>query len=82
MPKQERTGQQGKSTGGQSPANITHYLKGIDFPCNRNDLIKHAKQNGAEQPVISLLQNMPERQYGSMADVTNSYNQVREQRAA
>ncbi len=81
MPKQERTRQQGGSMG-QFPANITQYLRGIDFPCNRNDLIKNAKQNGAGQPVIRLLQNMPERQYGSMADVTTSYNQAREQRAA
>jgi hypothetical protein len=81
MPKQQRIRQQGGPMG-QSPADITHYLKGIDFPCNKNDLISHAKQNGAEQSVINLLQNMPERQYMDMADVMKSYNQVRGQRAA
>ncbi|MGC2424777.1 MAG: DUF2795 domain-containing protein [Nitrospirota bacterium] len=81
MPKQGRTRQQGVSTG-QSPTNISQLLKGINFPCNKNDLINRAKQNGAEHTVITLLQGIGDRQYMDMADVTNSYNQVREQRAA
>ncbi len=76
MPKQERTRQQGGSTG-QSPTNITQYLKGIDFPCNKNDLINRAKQNGAEHTVITLLQSIGDRQYMDMADVMKSYNQAR-----
>lgn len=59
--------------GGQSVANITHHLKGIDFPCNKQDLINQAKKNGAGQDVISVLQGLQERQYSSMADVMQGY---------
>ncbi len=81
MPKQSEFGSQGGTTG-QSPANITQHLKGCNFPCNRGELIKHAKQNGADQAVINLLQNMPDRQYVGMADVLKNYEQAREEMAA
>ena len=81
MPKQGEQGGQGKTTG-QPPANITQHLRGCSFPCNRGELIKHARQNGADQSVINLLQNMPDRQYVSMADVLKNYEQAREEMAA
>ena len=60
-------------TGGHSFANVTHQLKGIDFPADKNDLIKHAKQNKAPQEVLDELQNFEDREYGSMADVMKAY---------
>ncbi len=81
MPKQDEQGGHGRTTG-QPPANITQHLKGCRFPCNRNDLIKQARQNNANQTVINLLQNMPNRQYANMADVMKSYEQAREKLAA
>lgn len=59
--------------GGQSPANVTKHLKGIDFPASKQDLIKHAQHEHADKEVISQLQNFEEREYGSMADVMKSY---------
>lgn len=58
---------------GQSPANVTRFLKGIDFPAQKKDLIQHAKKNQAEKDVMDLIQNMEERDYESMADVMKSY---------
>ncbi|MBV8522161.1 MAG: DUF2795 domain-containing protein [Acetobacteraceae bacterium] len=34
-----------RGLGGQSPANVTHHLNGIDFPAKKQDLIKHAKRS-------------------------------------
>ena len=83
MPKQSEQGEHGEHgrVKGQSPAKITQHLKGINFPCSKNDLIKHAKQNDADHSVITLLQNMPDRQYASMADVMKSYDEAREEAA-
>lgn len=59
-----------RGLGGQSPANVTHHLQGIDFPASRADLEECAKTNGAENDVLEVIRNMPEQEYGDMSDVT------------
>jgi hypothetical protein len=60
---------------GQSPANVTRFLKGIDFPAQKKDLIQQARKNQADQDAMKLIQNMEEREYDSMADVMKVYGQ-------
>lgn len=64
--------------GGHSPANVTKHLKGIGFPANKQDLVKHAKQGGADQEVLQELQGMEEREYGNMADVMKAFGKERQ----
>lgn len=65
-----------RGLGGKSPANITHYLQGTDFPAGRADLEKRAKDNGATEEVLEVIREMPEQQYDSMADVTKGIGEV------
>lgn len=65
-----------RGLGGESPANVSTYLKGMDFPADRDQLIKHAEQNGAERDVLDVLKQMPEQQYDNMADVMKGYGEV------
>lgn len=65
-----------RGVGGHSPANIAHYLKNIDFPANKDDLVRQAQDNNADDDVLDVLQQMPERKYGSMADVMKGVGQV------
>jgi len=65
-----------RGVGGESPANVATYLKGIDYPANKQDLLQHARQNGAEQDVVDVLECMPEQQYGNMADVMKGYGEA------
>ncbi|MBI5163401.1 MAG: DUF2795 domain-containing protein [Magnetospirillum sp.] len=68
---------QGGSSGFQgSAANVTHSLKGIDFPCSKQDLIKHAQKQNADQTVMQELEGLPEQQYTSMADVMKGFGQT------
>jgi hypothetical protein len=62
--------------GGQSPINVSRHLKGIDFPANKKDLIDHATGNKADKDVMDILQQMPDREYGSMADVMKGLGDV------
>jgi hypothetical protein len=52
-----------------STATIAQALSGIDFPANKRDLVEHAKKNNAAKDVIQTLNEMPDEQYTSMADV-------------
>ncbi|MFC3292717.1 DUF2795 domain-containing protein, partial [Modicisalibacter luteus] len=58
-----------RGVGGHSPANVTHHLKGTNFPASRADLEKQAKENGAEEDVLEVIRNMPDEQYEDMAGV-------------
>jgi hypothetical protein len=62
--------------GGQSPINVAHHLRGIDFPVAKKDLIDHANSNKADKDVIEILQQMPDREYASMADVMKGVGDV------
>jgi hypothetical protein len=63
--------------GGQSPINVSRHLKGIDFPANKKDLIDHETGNKADKDVMDILQQMPDREYGNMADVMKGLGEVK-----
>jgi len=66
-----------RGVGGESPANVTTFLKGIDYPARKEQLVKHAQQNGAESSAIDVLQKMPDQEYDNMADVMKGYGETR-----
>jgi Protein of unknown function (DUF2795) len=43
-----------------NPVEIQKHLKGVDYPANKQDLIQHAKKQGADKGIISLLDKLPE----------------------
>ncbi len=66
-----------RGVGGESPANVATYLKGIDYPANKEHLVQHAQKNGAESEVVDVLNNMPDHEYGNMADVMKGYGEAK-----
>lgn len=62
-----------QGSGEHSPTNVTHFLKGIDFPAKRGDLLQHAKRNHAEQDVLREIEHMPDQEYKTMADVMKGF---------
>jgi hypothetical protein len=55
-----------------NPIQLEKYLKGVDYPANKNDLIKHAQQNGADQQVLETLKQLPDRTYEGPAGVSKA----------
>lgn len=60
---------------GHVSANLSRFLKGLDFPADQSDLVERAKENGADQGVLEVLSKMPRRAYKSMADVMEAYGE-------
>jgi hypothetical protein len=60
-------------TAEHSPVNVTHVLKGIAFPARRQQLLSHAKQNGASKDVLSEIQHLPDHEYGTMAEIMKAF---------
>jgi hypothetical protein len=62
--------------GGHSPSNILHHLKGVDFPAGKDDLVKQAQKNDAENDILEILRQMPDSRYHTMADVLKGVGKV------
>jgi hypothetical protein len=60
---------------GRNVANVTHSLKGLDFPAKKDRLISFAKEHGADPDVITVLEKLPDREYGNMAEVMKGYGE-------
>ncbi|MCE5197827.1 MAG: DUF2795 domain-containing protein [Armatimonadota bacterium] len=65
-----------RGMGGQSPSNIAHYLKGINFPCNKQDIVDYAEDNNAPDEIVQVIEDLPDQEYSSMADLMQGVGQI------
>jgi len=65
-----------RGMGGRSSANIASFLEGISFPASKDELIDYAEDNNAPQDIIDVLEQLPDQEYTSMADIMSGIGQV------
>ncbi len=63
--------------GGESPANVQKYLKGVDYPAKKQELMDQAKKNGAPQEVVQVIQQFPNKEFAGPQDVMKAYGDIR-----
>ena len=57
-----------------STVNVTHHLKGAHFPASRDSLLERARNNGAGQDVLEVLEFFPRHEeFETLADVMKAY---------
>ncbi|MGQ4877255.1 DUF2795 domain-containing protein [Billgrantia sp. LNSP4103-1] len=71
----ERGGKAARKTA--SAAGIAQALKGVEFPCGRKALLAQAKANDASNEIIDVLNEFPEREFETMADVQKAVGEIR-----
>jgi len=59
-----------------NPVEIEEYLRGVHYPARKNDLIKHARQQGASQDVLETLRDLREENFNSPVDVTKAVGEI------
>lgn len=60
-----------------NPVQIQKHLKGVDYPANKQDLIQHAQRQGADEKVISLLEQLPENEeYENPTDLNKAIGEI------
>jgi len=59
-----------------NPIQVQKFLKGIDYPVNKQDLVKHAKQQGADENVCSTLDRLPDEEFETPADVSKAIGNI------
>ena len=62
--------------GHANPVTIQKYLRGIEYPCSKDELIEKAQEEGAEDDVIETLSAMPDEIFESPADIAQSIGKI------
>jgi hypothetical protein len=74
---QQKGGQASMTTHKVSAAQIQVYLKGIDYPVNKEQLVSHAQASNAPESVMIFLRRLPERQYTRPTDVEQEFGKMK-----
>ena len=59
-----------------SPIAVEKYLKGMEYPASKDELIEHAEDSEAPDEVVDLLNKLPDETYDNAADVTKAMGTV------
>ena len=66
-------GVDGVGAGGPAGVNAARCLEGARFPASRYDLLERARQSGAGQDLLEVLESLPEdREFQTLSDVVTA----------
>jgi hypothetical protein len=55
-----------------NPIELQKSLKGVDYPAKKDDIVKSAENNGAEDEILEALRNISEDSFEKPTDVTKA----------
>jgi len=78
-------GEKGGQRGGEaslhsekvSASEFAMYMKGVNFPASKQQIIQMAKSNGAPENVISFMNRIPEKQYTRVTEVEEEFSKLK-----
>jgi hypothetical protein len=59
-----------------SPAMLQKYLKGVNYPASKKDLVQQARSNNAEQEIVQRIQTLPGDSFSGPQEVMKALGQV------
>lgn len=59
-----------------NPIQIQKFLKGVDYPASKGTLIENAKKLGADETVFASLEQLPDEEFETPADVSKAFGQL------
>lgn len=59
-----------------NPIQLQKHLKGMNYPASKKALIEHAKKHGADENVNSVLEQIPDEEYETPAEVSKAVGAV------
>jgi len=59
-----------------NPIQIQKYLKGVDYPASRDDLISQAEEQGADDEILELLAKIDDQEYETPAEVSKAIGKL------
>ena len=59
-----------------NPVQVQKFLGGIDYPAGKQDILKRAEQEGADENIRSILEKIPDRQYDGPNAVSHEIGKI------
>lgn len=59
-----------------NPVQLQKYLKGVDYPASKTDLLEQAERNGADRNVMETLSALPRDNFDSPNDVSEAIGEM------
>ncbi|PRX45949.1 uncharacterized protein DUF2795 [Prauserella shujinwangii] len=59
-----------------NPITMQKYLSGVHYPCSRDELVEHARDQGADGDVLEHLRSLPDRTYDGPNAVSAEYSRT------
>jgi hypothetical protein len=59
-----------------NPIQVQKFLGGLDYPATREDVVKRATEQGADKPILEMLQRLPDEQFETPADVSQAIGRL------
>ena len=59
-----------------NPVQVEKFLKGIDYPVSKADLIKYAKQHGTDKNVLATLEQLPDQTFEGPVGVSKAIGEL------
>ena len=60
----------------QTLRSVVQYLKGLDLPASKDEIIQTAHRNQAPQDVVDVLQKLPDQVYEQMDDIWREVGRI------
>ncbi len=59
-----------------NPIEMQKSLKGMDYPANKEDLVRHAAEQGTDDQVRKVLDRLPDGRYETPAEVSQAVSKL------
>jgi hypothetical protein len=59
-----------------NPIQVQKFLGGMDYPATKDEIVNHAKSKGADENIMDTLEQLPEDDYETPADVSKAIGQI------
>jgi hypothetical protein len=59
-----------------NPIQLQKYLKGVDYPAKKQDLLNAAQRNDADENVRATLERLPDQTFNSPNDVSEALGKL------
>ena len=59
-----------------TPIQVQKFLGGVDYPADRDSLVERASENGADEKVLTALNQMSEKTHNSPNDVSEALGKL------
>ena len=60
-----------------NPVQVQKFLRGVDYPASKQELIQTARREGADENVIFTLESIPDRTYHGPTGVTEEIGKLK-----